>query len=156
MAELSSDAATPTGGANTPIPRASRHGVVIVAEDDRELRALVSNVLAYDGFTIKEVANGVELTEAVRKMDPASDPLELIVTDIDMPSLDGLTAIEYLGGTELGIPVVVITAFASDDARLRATRVGAAAVLSKPFELDELRAVAEQLTLHSGAHDALW
>ncbi len=146
VVELACDKAKPISNANTPIPRAKPRRVVVVAEDDYALRTLVSDVLSFNGFTVYEVGNGMELTAAVERLGSHGAPPELIVTDIDMPRRDGLTAIAALGGAELPIPFIVITAFASDDARLRATSLGAAAVLSKPFSLEQLSALALKLT----------
>lgn len=150
MAQLSPDTAKPMGKADTPVPPTARRRIAIVAEDDRELRELVSSVLAYDDFTVREVGDGLELVQAVLETHAAHGKLDLIVTDVDMPHQDGLTAIAAMGGTRLGVPIVVITAFASDAARVQALQLGASAVLSKPFGLEQLRVLAAELTRDRG------
>lgn len=118
----------------------------VIAEDDYELRALLASVLIHDGFDVTEVANGVALVEAVGRMHACGAAPDLIVTDVEMPHQDGLTALAAMGGTALGVPVIVVTAFANGEARAHAERLGAAAILSKPFNLDQLRALAHELT----------
>ncbi len=139
----------PTEKAGAPMPPTSRRRRAIVADDDRELRVLLASVLERDGFVVAGVADGDELVRAVTEMHVAGDVPDLIVTDVDMPHQDGLAAIAAMGGTELGIPVILITAFATDDARAHAGRLGVAAVLSKPFGLEQLRALADDLTHHA-------
>ncbi len=146
MAQLIPEGETPVGNAETPVPHATQRRVAIVAEDDRELRVLLCTVLSYDGFAVREVSDGRELVGLVAAMHSAGEQPDLIVTDVDMPHQDGLAAIATMGGIKLGVPVVVVTSFASDEARLQAARLGAAAVLSKPFRLDQLRALADELT----------
>lgn len=153
MAQHIPDGATSASNATTPLPEAAQGRVAIVAEDDRELRVLLANVLAYEGFTVREVADGIELVGVVAAMHAMGDRPDLIVTDIDMPHQDGLAAIASMGGTKLGIPVIVVTAFASDEARVQAARLGAAAVLSKPFKLEQLSDLADELT-QSGERDS--
>ena len=144
----------PSGSAGTPVPPRSTRRRAVVADDSPELRVLVASVLEYDGFAVAEVPDGEELVRMVTKMHVAGDVPDLIVTDVDMPHQDGLAALTAMGGAELGIPVILITAFASDEARVHAGRLGVAAVLSKPFGLEQLRALADDLTHDPMKRDA--
>lgn len=130
-------------------PHASpeRRPRVLVAEDDREMRRLVVEALSEDGYDVAEVCDGVELLAQVGSsvlfggFGSTRPPPDLIVTDVRMPGLTGLTVIEGLRRTGTGVPVVVITAFGDEETHRIAHENGAVAVFDKPFELDDLRAV---------------
>ena len=113
---------------------------ILVAEDDPEMRRLVSAALRKKGHDVEEVASGASLLERLR-----SEPLpRVLVTDLRMPWLDGLEALRAAGPTRW-VPTLLITAFPAPDVVGRALEAGAD-VLAKPFDLDELCGrVAEML-----------
>lgn len=111
------------------------------------MRRLVVEALSADGYDVAEVSDGVELLARVGSsvlfggFGSIREPPDLIVTDVRMPGLTGLTVLEGLrraGGT---VPVVVITAFGDDETHRIAYQSGAVAVFDKPFDLDDLRTI---------------
>jgi len=112
---------------------------ILLAEDDPEMRALVSGDLRRAGYSVVECADGAAL---LRRLDAASRTeglgVDLVVTDVRMPELTGLEALELLRGADPFTPCIVVTAFGSVETRLLATRLGAIAVLDKPFEIQDL------------------
>ncbi len=121
---------------------------VLLAEDDSSLRILIAQALRQDGVEVIEIADGNalvdHLAEGVAK-DGSLDGFDLIVSDIRMP---GFNALEVMGGLRRLLsrtPVVLITAFGDPRTHQRAKQLGAAAVLDKPFDIDQLRATVARL-----------
>lgn len=111
---------------------------VLVAEDDDEMRGLMASVLVGAGYEVIEAANGAEALDIVGDalLGRLPAPPEVVVTDVRMPYLSGLQLLTALRA--LSLPTIVVTAFPDEQTRTLSTRLGAAAVLAKPFALDAL------------------
>lgn len=126
-----------TGYGNTQAPAAR----VLVAEDDDEIRLMITTALRRDGYDVLEVKSGGELLDQVgssllfRDSMPAPD---IIITDIRMPGFTGLEIAAGLRGADCRTPVVLITAYSNHETALEARRLGAP-LFEKPFELDDLQ-----------------
>ena len=106
---------------------------VVVAEDEALIRMDIVEVLKEAGFdVVGEAADGEKAVELVRELLP-----DLVVMDITMPKLDGLTAAEMIGKERLA-PVVMLTAFAQPEFVARASEAGAIAYVVKPFTPERL------------------
>jgi two-component system response regulator AtoC len=105
----------------------------VVCDDEVLLRSALVEHLEGEGFRTVQAGNGEQCLEAVREHAPA-----VVVMDLKMPVMDGIEALRRLreGGND--VPVVVITAHGAVDSAVEATRLGASAYLSKPFDLREL------------------
>jgi DNA-binding response OmpR family regulator len=129
--------------ANPIIDEATR---VIVADDDEDERSLVVAALRDDGYDVREACDGAELLMMMD--DPALRP-DVVVTDVKMPRLSGLGVLHKLRGA-LSVPVVVMTGLTDGSIRTMAMQLGAVAVLSKPFDPDDmLTAVCNAKLLHA-------
>jgi len=118
---------------------AARHRVLL-AEDDAEMRALLSRQLRSDGYDLFEVDNGIALFDAITRARANLAPMpSVIVTDVCMPGLSGLSVLRAVRDYGWRVPVVLITAFGSEETHNEAAGLEAAVVLSKPFDLDTLR-----------------
>jgi len=106
----------------------------LVAEDDEEMRRLVSVYLKAAGLDVEEVRDGLELLSRLRDR---SAPVDLLVTDVHMPRMNGLEAIRR-AGCVARVPTIVITSFGDERLHAEARSLGAVVVLDKPFDLDEL------------------
>ena len=117
---------------------------ILLAEDDAEMRALVSGDLRRAGYGVVECANGAAL---LRKLDSANRTqgvgTDLVVADVRMPELTGLEVLECLRGADPFTPYIVVTAFGNTETRRAAARLGAMAVLEKPFEIKDLLLLVE-------------
>lgn len=113
---------------------------VLVAEDDPDIRHLMALGLRCDGYKVVEVNDGAQLLERVASsmLERAIDPPDLIVSDVRMPGFSGLTILSGLRSAGWKTPVILVTAWASDELRLHATELHAA-VIEKPFDVDDLR-----------------
>ncbi len=114
------------------------HPVALVADDDDDMRALVASALRLDGYAVIEARNGSEALRLVG--NPPMTP-DIIVTDIRMPDLGGIALLAGLRDAGWMTPIVVISAFVTDQVRFVADQFGADAIFSKPVDLDDLRTV---------------
>ena len=131
--------------AEAPVARRSR---LLIAEDEWTFRVLLLLAFEDEGYEVVTVGNGPKLLEVLAtSMLPNSgiEPFDLVVSDVRMPGWSGLLALEDLCRSPLVPPVMVITAFGSDELHRRAAHAGAAAVLDKPFDLAELTALGRRL-----------
>ena len=120
---------------------------IIVAEDDFDMRRLVADCLSKEGYEVHEVADGAELLLRIEdsyclRQEPIR--VDLFVTDIRMPVYSGLEIASGMREAGLDMPVVVMTAFGTPETRERAESLGAA-LLDKPFKLEELRSLVRRL-----------
>jgi two-component system, response regulator PdtaR len=105
---------------------------VLVAEDESLIRMDIVETLRDFGFeVIAEAADGLEAVELAKSMNP-----DLIVMDIKMPNLDGISAAEQI--QPLKIPIVLLTAFSQKELVERASEAGAMAYVVKPFTPNDL------------------
>ncbi|MDA8549735.1 response regulator [Aquiluna sp.] len=116
---------------------------VVVVEDEALIRMDVVATLEEAGFEIVgEGADGEEAISLAKEHEP-----DLVVMDIKMPKLDGISAAEKIA--ELKIPVVLLTAFSQTDLVSRAAEAGAMAYVTKPFKpADLLPAIQIALARH--------
>lgn len=112
---------------------------VIVAEDDAELRRLIVISLEQDGYDVVDVGSGLELYDEVRRIHRAGGMPELILSDIRMPGLSGLMLLRLMRHWGWRCPIILVTAFGSEETLNEAFELQATAVLSKPVDMDDLR-----------------
>lgn len=127
---------------------------ILLAEDDHALRQLVARVLRSDGFHVVEAANGTSLLDHVGTAilhGRGDRPVDLVITDIRMPGRSGLDVVAGLREADWSTPILVVTAFGSPETRDEALRLGALALIDKPFDVFELRSLARLVTGHQGA-----
>jgi DNA-binding response OmpR family regulator len=113
---------------------------VLLAEDDDEMRALISMRLRRDGYDLVEAESGYALFAALTEVRERESPMpSVIVSDIRMPGINGLAVLRAIREYGWRVPVVLITAFGSEETLNEAARLDASIVMHKPFELDDLR-----------------
>jgi DNA-binding response OmpR family regulator len=120
---------------------------ILLAEDDDELRSLLAEALRKDGYQVMEVRNGVVLDDIIRELAPQtmSHPHEVVISDVRMPGRTGLSVLESHRGCPWCPRFIFMTGFGDEDLRDEASRLGADAVLEKPFELDQLRHILDKV-----------
>lgn len=117
---------------------------VLLAEDDRELRKILALALRREGYEVAEARDGNHLRSylgALLYNKHHADPVDLIITDVRMPGPSGVEMLEWLREVVWSIPVIVVTAFGDPVLHAEARRLGALAVLDKPFDVNELLAL---------------
>ena len=126
-------------------------GRVMVADDDGAMRDLLADVLRRHGYQVVLARSGCELLalledEMTDAEMPAADTV--IISDIRMPKLDGLTVLGRLRSLGWQIPIIMITAFGDAETHERARSLGATATIDKPFDCADLLAtVRDQLAV---------
>jgi two-component system chemotaxis response regulator CheY len=120
--------------ASAPITALSQERILLVDDDDLH-RTCLKEFLEYRGYVCLEAVNGVKGLEALRE-----ESVSIIITDNNMPEMDGLTFIEHLKQTHQNglLPIFLITGKLSDSVRLRAFKHGVNRVFEKPLDLQEL------------------
>ncbi|HVR44037.1 MAG TPA: response regulator, partial [Thermoanaerobaculia bacterium] len=106
---------------------------ILVADDDAAIRSLLRQVLQEDGYLVHEAATGLEVVEKVKAESP-----DLVIMDVRMPELDGIEALSRVKATNPRTAVLIMTAFGSSNAAIRAMELGAFDYVTKPFELDKI------------------
>ncbi|HEX8852807.1 MAG TPA: response regulator [Pyrinomonadaceae bacterium] len=116
---------------------------ILVADDSPASRSLVASALSdVAGVEIARVSSGVEAVKLV-----ATDSFDLVLTDINMPDINGLELLRFIKTSERlrALPVLVISTAAAEADRARALSLGAEGYLAKPFTADQLRQAIEQV-----------
>jgi two-component system response regulator AtoC len=106
---------------------------ILVADDDASIRSLLKQLLADEGFAVLEASTGIEVVDRVKESSP-----DLVIMDVRMPELDGIEALARLKSTNPKTAVLIMTAFGSSNAAIRAMELGAFDYITKPFELDKI------------------
>ena len=116
---------------------------VLIVEDADDLRNYISRILTIFGYQVVSRKNGLEAWEYLRE----GHDVDLIVTDIMMPELDGYGLLERIryDAEYKDLPVILITARAGDEPKLKALGIGADDYLPKPINIRELDARIENL-----------
>lgn len=129
---------------------------VLLAEDDRAVRESLVRALGLEGYTVTAVTNGAQALEALRQPSASSSPpgpghggavsggsgepapVDVVVLDVSMPVVDGLTVCRVLRAEGSKLPILMLTARTEISDRVAGLDAGADDYLPKPFHLDEL------------------
>jgi CheY-like chemotaxis protein len=111
------------------------------------MRRMLAAVLKKKRYFVIELSDGNELLDHLRRLarPESNGSVALIITDHRMPGATGLEVLAHMRRVGLGIPLILITAFGEPGLHAEARRLGAAAVLDKPFELEDLVATVRAL-----------
>ncbi|PNU21789.1 hypothetical protein C2E25_00740 [Geothermobacter hydrogeniphilus] len=110
---------------------------VLLAEDDAAMRELLSFCLYQAGYRVTSCADGLSLLECLEGNQGTTNSIDLLVTDIRMPALTGLEALEANGDSPRKLPTICMTAFGDSRTHAAARQLGAVEVLDKPFDIDQ-------------------
>ena len=121
-------------------PTTSPH--ILVVDDEPQIRDILAQALRRDGYRVTSRGSA---QEALQDLAASSGAIELLVTDLKMPEMNGLDLIKAAKQVSPTIGSVLITAFASMETAVSALRSGADDYLMKPFGLDDLRRVVDRV-----------
>jgi len=116
---------------------------VLVVDDEPNYLVVLSELLKDEGFEVFTAADGAAALEVIRAVD-----LDIVVTDMQMPGMNGLQLLNKIKEKDENLPVVVITAFAEVDKAVQAMQAGAFNYLAKPFSNDELIITLKKAAQH--------
>lgn len=106
---------------------------ILIVDDAEFLRVRISKMLLADGFEVVEAENGLKAIEAYKTNHP-----DMILMDITMPEMDGLSALKELRKIDPTVKVIMLTALGQESVVLEAIKSGARDFIVKPFERDRV------------------
>ena len=109
---------------------------VLVVDDEVNLRKVLAALLRREGFDVLTAGDGVEALDLLGKT-----AVDLVLTDLRMPTLDGMGLLQAMLERHRDVPVIMLTAHGTVDKAVEAMKLGAFDFLTKPFDKDELRFV---------------
>lgn len=112
----------------------------LVVEDESLLREAIADILSMD-FNIVEVAEDGKT--ALKKLEEFKP--DLVVSDVNMPNLDGMEMLKRIRASGADVPVIFVTARGDKEVILNALRLGAGDVIEKPFDVSELRTTVHRV-----------
>ena len=115
---------------------------ILIAEDNAEIRALVSSILVEDGHKVGVAQNGQQALEMM-----GEDAPDVLILDIMMPQMDGYSVLKEIksSGLKEQTKILILTAKTSESDWVRGYKLGADAYVTKPFDIDELTAQINEL-----------
>jgi DNA-binding response OmpR family regulator len=122
---------------------------ILIVEDDPSIARVVKDNLEFDGFAVECEVDGGEALRRVRAFRP-----DLVLLDLALPGLDGLSICRALGESPERVPVIIITARTNKDDRVLGLELGADDYVTKPFALDELLARVHAVLRRTHPHPA--
>ena len=132
-------------------PRVAR---VLLADDNGDVRELLTRALEADGYEVVGFPDGTALVDylgdALRPHSDLAVP-DIIVTDIRMPGFSGMDVLAALRRVDLQVPVILMTAFGNEEVDAEAQRLGAVGLIKKPFDIDDLRTALRYYLEHGRA-----
>jgi two-component system cell cycle sensor histidine kinase/response regulator CckA len=119
-----------------PSPGTTRPRVLVV-DDEASIRDLLSKTLALAEYDVDVAPDGRSALERMRLY-----PYDLLIADLKMPGMDGLTVIREAKRYKGDLPVIIITGFSTESSAIEAVNLGVAGYLTKPFRVPQVLAAA--------------
>lgn len=142
---VAADQVKRAAGATAPAKAASvdltGQGTILLVEDEEGLRALNARGLASRGYTVLEAGNGVEAIDVLEK---SGKPIDLVVSDVVMPEMDGPTLARELRTRNPDLKIIFVSGYAEDAFQKNLPEHGQFAFLPKPFTLSQLVAAVKE------------
>jgi two-component system response regulator (stage 0 sporulation protein F) len=113
---------------------------ILIVDDEENTRIGLTRLLSQEGFDVESAANGHEALDCLGKRK-----VSLVISDINMPDMNGLTFLRELSRKFPSTNVIMITAYGGVESYLEAMNLGAYEYLHKPVRLDELRSVMKKI-----------
>ncbi len=127
---------------------------ILIVDDEKNMRWAIKRAFKNEKYQFIEAANGQEGVRIFEEQDP-----DLVLLDLKMPKMDGLTALQEMKALEKNsdreVPVVMITAHGTTETAVEAMKLGALDYISKPFDVDELRVILRKALKYKGMQEKL-
>jgi excisionase family DNA binding protein len=123
--------------ATAPVRPAAARPRVLVVDDEASIRDLLAKTLALAEYDVDVAPDGRSALERMR-----INPYDLLIADLKMPGMDGLTVIREAKRYRADLPVIIITGFSSESSAIEAVNLGVAGYLTKPFRVPQVLAAA--------------
>ena len=113
---------------------------ILIVDDAEFLRVRISKMLVGEGFEVAEAENGLKAIESYKSKKP-----DMVLMDVTMPEMDGLTALKELRKIDPNAKVVMLTALGQEFVVLEAVKSGAKDFIVKPFDRDRVMSAINKL-----------
>lgn len=113
---------------------------ILVVDDEENARLGLSRLLAQEGYIVDSVSNGYEALTYLRQNE-----VNLIVTDINMPGMNGITFLRELNKNFPKSNVIMITAYGGVESYIEAMNLGAFEYINKPVKIEELKSILNKI-----------
>jgi two-component system, NtrC family, response regulator AtoC len=117
---------------------------VLVVDDEAEIRALLTDLLGEEGYTVRSAGTGADAIDAV-----ATELPDLVMMDVKLPDQDGIAVLKQLKREHPDLEVIVMTAFGGSSTAIKAMEQGAYDYVTKPFEIEDLLATLKRVFEHA-------
>jgi excisionase family DNA binding protein len=112
---------------------------VLVVDDESSIREMLSKTLALAEY---EVDTAPDAAAALNLLRVSDAPYDLLIADLKMPGMDGLSLIRQVKQIRSRLPIIIITGFSTESSAIEAVNLGVAAYLTKPFRVPQVLAAA--------------
>lgn len=113
---------------------------ILVVDDEENARVALSKILAHEGYDVWSAGNGVEALNFLRSRE-----VELIITDLNMPEMNGLMFLRELNRSHPSSNVILITAYGEVESYLEAMTLGVFEYINKPVKYEDLKKVINKI-----------
>jgi two-component system response regulator AtoC len=124
------------------------HARILVADDELNLRRVLVALLRRDGHEVVQATDGAEAMELL------GQDVDVVITDLRMPKVDGMEVLRAATRTYPHVPVIMITAYGSVGQAVEAIKAGAFDYIEKPFEQEQIRAIVDKAVRQAIANQA--
>ncbi len=118
---------------------------ILVVDDEENARIGLTRLLSNEGFLVDSVANGYEALNYLRQQE-----VNLIISDINMPEMNGITFLKELNKNFPKSNVIMITAYGGVESYIEAMNLGVFEYINKPIKIDELKSIIRKIFKESG------
>lgn len=113
---------------------------ILVVDDEESARIALAKLLTREGYEVASAGNGYEALNYLRGKE-----VELIITDINMPEMNGLTFLRELSRSHPESNVIMVTAYGEVESYFEAMNLGAFEYINKPVKIDELKKIIQKI-----------
>lgn len=113
---------------------------ILVVDDEENARIALSKILSREGYDVASAGNGFEALTYLRERE-----VELIITDINMPEMNGMVFLRELNKFHPASNVIMITAYGEVESYIEAMNLGAFEYINKPVKIDELKKIISKV-----------
>lgn len=124
------------GASSDRIPRKTRPRILVV-DDEASIREVLSKTLALAEYDVDVANDGQSALERLRAAE-----YDLLITDLKMPGVDGLTVIREVRRSNPGMPIIIVTGYSTESSAIEAINLGVSGYLTKPFRVPRILAAA--------------
>ena len=133
------------------LPTFAKH--ILIAEDEGRLQASLKFYFHGKGYRVSCAKSGEEALEIINASRSAGHGIDLLITDIQMPGMDGEHLIRSIREFDSVMPVLVMTGFGNKELVVRLMKLGCAGYLDKPFSLAQMETQVEALLMNVRTRD---